>query len=286
MELVFRVAGLPVSVEVPESSQDLVRRAGKRYGRFLDVGGASGGPEAFVLRLDVAGGPLPAGAHPEWVDNPPLTATGDMSRMTVEGEGFGFEMDWEARQGRGTIPDALSHLDLAVRLALGVDLLRRGDCLLHAGAVTRDRFALAFVGPSGAGKSTIVRLAQNSGCVSLGDDLIAVRRTELATRIHGSPFWHGENRSAPAGGLFVLEQADEPALEWMHPTRAIPALIAAGGAPVDLPDVQRAFFDAAARVVRHVPTYRLAFRRDDSFWNVIDARPEFAFFRPKGRPPA
>jgi hypothetical protein len=282
--LSFDIAGKPVAVRLPDAGRDLAARAAGRYREFLSPGvmRGEGGAEPFGMELDVSPGPLPEGAHPEWVDNPALEADGDLSRMGIRGDGFELELDWERRTGRGRIPDALSHLDLAVRVALGVELLREGDTLLHAGAVVRDTWGLAFAGPSGAGKSTIVRLCRESGCRSLGDDLIAFRRHRLASRIHGSPFWQGENASAPGGGLFVLAQGDEPRVDWLHPSEAVAPVLAAGGAPVDLPEVQRAFFEAVSGIVRHVPAYRLTFRPDTSFWDAIDARPEFSFFRPGG----
>jgi hypothetical protein len=284
LTLSFAIAGVTVGVDLPAGAQGLAERAGARYRDFLREGPASGPPD-LRLRLGLAPGPLPEGVHPDWVANPSQVAEGDLSAMSLRGDGFELELDWERGTGHGTIPDALSHLDLAVRVALGVRLLRDGDCLLHAGAVVRDTWGLAFAGPSGAGKSTIVKLAGQSGCRSLGDDLIAFRRHELATRIHGSPFWHGAPESAPAGAVFVLEQADRPRLDWLHPSEAVAPILAAGGAPVDLPAVQRAFFEAVSGVVRHVPAYRLAFRPDESFWEVVDARPEFGFFRPPGLRP-
>jgi hypothetical protein len=284
LSLSFAMAGTTVRVRLPGAGEGLVERAAQRYRDFLTVGSDTAASD-LELRLALSGGPLPAGVHPEWVDNPPLAAEGDLSAMGVRGDGFELDFDWERGRGRGTIPDALSHLDLAVRIALGVQLLREGDCLLHAGAVVRDTWGLVFAGASGAGKSTIVRLAGETGCRSLGDDLIAFRRHRLATRIHGSPFWHGAPESAPAGAVFVLEQAEEPRVDWLHPSEAVAPVLAAGGAPVDLPAVQRAFFEAISRVVRHVPAYRLSFRPDTSFWEAIDARPEFAFFRPGGARP-
>ena len=96
-----------------------------------------------------------------------------LDRVELRGLGFEGFLDWGARRGECVVPAAQAHVDLFVRVALGVELLRRGGTLLHAAAVVRDDFGVAFSGPSGAGKSTVAEISRAAGLTVLSDEMIA-----------------------------------------------------------------------------------------------------------------
>ncbi|MBP7146087.1 MAG: hypothetical protein KBD01_00970 [Acidobacteria bacterium] len=275
--MVLDLAGYPIAVELPEG--DMAARAAERYRGFIAPPGA---PAAFRLAIRIDRAARPANFHPVHVDNPPVRSAGDLDSARVGGDGFDGELDWTAGAGRAVIPDSLAHLDLFVRIALGVALLRAGDTLLHASAVVRDHFAIAFAGPSGAGKSTIAAICAAGGLPVLADEMIAVHHAGLGTRVAGTPFWNGAPRSAPAGALMFLAHAPAPTLTRITADRALPRLLAAGGAPLGLPAVQQAFFAACAALLRRVPAYVLEFAPDPGFWAAVDRLPEFGYFRPRG----
>ncbi len=271
------IAGRAITIESDDES--LLARIDERYAGFL----AEGAPEGFTLAVTVDQQARVPGQHPVWVQNPEVGAQGDLDTLELRGEGFVGTLDLPGGSGHATIPDSLAHLDLFVRIALGVGLLREGETLLHAAAVLRDSFGVVFSGPSGAGKSTIAGLCRDDGLTVLADEMVVVRRSGLGVRVHGSPFWHGVDRSGPAGALFFLAHAKSPAIERVSPERALPELMRAGGAPVDLPAVQEAFFETLAGLLRRVPAYRLSFAPHSGFWAAVDALPEFHFFRPRAR---
>ncbi len=270
------VGGVPLRVVADRAS--LARRIAERYRGFDDE---TGGAPAFELALGVDAAASPPRLHPTWVDNPPIEATGTMERMRIAGAGFRGRLDWNEHRGSASIPDSLAHADLFIRIAAGVGLLRDGGTLLHAAAVVRDGFGLAFSGPSGAGKSTLADICRAGGLDVLADEMVAARPRGCGLRLIGTPFWSGKPRDTPFGGLFLLRKAAEPALERLPAARALPALLRAGGAPVDLRDVQHAFFRALSGLLRRVPAYELSFRPDASFWHAIDRQPEFSFWRPR-----
>ena len=273
-------------IELDLQGVDMTSRLGVRYGPFLSPGPPPDPATPFTFEIRIEGGARPPGVHPVFVDNPALRAEGTRDRARVVGDGFSAEFDWERGRGHGSVPDSLAHVDLLVRIALGVGLLRERGILLHASGVLRDRFGVVFSGPSGAGKSTIARLCREEGLEVLADEMLAFRVEGLGARFHGSPFWNGAPLSGPAGAVLFLEKSLRPNVEPLPPARALPRLLAAGGAPVDLADVQHAFFDACAAMLRRVPAYRLEFAPDPGFWQVLDRLPEFAYFRPHAAVPA
>ncbi len=273
------LAGTALRLTLPD--EDLATRVDERYEGFLVT--ETGARGALELDFEVDPDARPTGFHPVWVNNPQICASGDLSRARLEGEGFRGEIDWEQGRGTARIPDSLAHLDLVVRVALGVTLLRTGDTLLHAAAVLRDHWGLVFCGPSGAGKSTLADICREGGLEVLADEMVALRRQGAGLRIHGTPFWRGSLATGPAAAIFLLRQADQAQVERISAERALPEMLSAGGAPLDLPAVQEAFFAALAGLLRRVPAYRLSFAPNAGFWPSIDRLPEFAFFRPRPR---
>ncbi len=275
----LELADLRLRLRFPAHS--MLERVDERYeGFLLDEDDA---PAELELDFHIDPEARPEGFHPVWVRNPPIRSEGDMERALLRGEGFEGDMDWSRGRCRVRIPDALAYVDLAVRVALGVELLRRGDTLLHAAAVLRDRWGLIFSGPSGAGKSTIARICQESGLELLADEMVALRRYGAGLRTYGTAFWHGSRATGPAAAIFLLEQSERPSVTRIPADRALPAMLRAGGAPLDLPAVQEAFFHALGNLLRRVPAYRLAFAPDPGFWAAVDQLPEFSFFRPRPR---
>lgn len=272
---VIEIAGLRLALELPTAS--MTTRVLERYEGFLADLQESDADIELSFEIDAKAPRF----HPVWVENPAVRSRGDLMKAVIEGEAFEGEVDWSRGRGRARIPDSLSHVDLFVRIALGGRLLREGDTLLHAAAVRRDGWGMVFCGPSGAGKSTIADLCRERGLDVLADEMVVVRHSGAGVRIHGTPFWKGGAGGLPAGAIFLLEQAPAAEAAPLAPDRALSEILAAGGAPLDLPPVQQAFFDAVGGVLRRVPAYRLRFAKHPGFWAAIDRLPEFAFFRPR-----
>ncbi|UCF68256.1 MAG: hypothetical protein JSV80_02840 [Acidobacteriota bacterium] len=268
----------------------MAERIVQRYGAFVKEASppsAEADPPAFRLCVEIDAHRRPPGLHREWVANPRYRAEGDLDAVVIDGAEFSGELSWTAGSGRIVVPDSLAHVDLFVRVVLGVALLRRGDAtLIHAAGIVRHRWGLAFSGPSGAGKSTIAAICRREGLTVLADEMLVVRRDGAGTRLDGTPLWHGCRTSAPAAAIFVLEQADGPAVERLSPADALAPLMRAGGAPLELPTIQQAFFEALAAVLRRVPAYRLRFAPDGGFFAAIDRLSEFSFWRARPATPA
>lgn len=284
-QMILDIAQWPIELA---ADARLHGRLAERYGPFLVAAAPDGTVPRFRLSLEVDDAADRPGLHPTFVANPPVQAAGSLDAVTLSGDGLRARLDWNAGEGRARVPDSMAHVDLSIRVALGVGLLREGATLLHASGVLRDRFGIAFSGASGAGKSTVAALCRAGGLTVLADEMLAFRRTGAGHRFHGTPFWRGTTASGPCGALLFLVQAERHAVRHLPPGEALPRLLAAGGAPLAIPAVQEAFFASCAEILRRVPAYELRFTRDAGFWDVLDRLPEFAFFRPavptQGRP--
>ena len=156
----------------------------------------------------------------------------------------------------GTYP--LSEI-LATRL-----LTRTGAANLHASAAVFDGRAHLFVGHSGAGKTTISEIAIGEGAAVLSDDRTIVAVREGRGIAWGTP-WHGtgrrsSSRTAPIGGLFLLQQASKESAVRLKPARAVKELFVRLINPRLTVDEADAALRTAEAVGATVPMWELSFR--------------------------
>ena len=152
-------------------------------------------------------------------------------------------------------------------------ILGRGGLLLHAAGVVRGGRAYVFFGPSGSGKTTITHLSPRD--LVLSDDLTLVVHEAGEFRATGIPFGMAHHHvpdssgSFPIAALARLVQSPEVRRERLTGGRALAEIASClpfvnheGGEPAMA-------LEAAGRLLRAVPAWRLFFRKDDSFWKVL-----------------
>jgi len=155
-------------------------------------------------------------------------------------------------------------------------VLEEGGLLLHAATVVRAGRAYVFFGPSGAGKTTVTRLSATDTVLS--DDMTLVLPGPRGFEAVGIPFGMAhhhvpDTREAfPIAGLHRLVQS--PAVERTAMSGAAALAELTTCLPYVCEDREEAArsLDIAGRLLAAVPVWRLFFRKDDSFWNVIQER--------------
>lgn len=155
-------------------------------------------------------------------------------------------------------------------------VLEAGGLLLHAATVVRAGRAYVFFGPSGAGKTTVTRLSSRDTVLS--DDMTLVLPGPGGFEAVGIPFGMAhhhvpDTREAfPIAGLHRLVQS--PAVERTALSGAAALAELTTCLPYVCEDREEASrsLDIAGRLLSRVPAWRLFFRKDDSFWNVIQER--------------
>jgi hypothetical protein len=165
-------------------------------------------------------------------------------------------------------------LDSLLRILLTMVLLPRRGFLLHAATVVRDGRAYVFIGRSGAGKSTVASLSP-SGTV-LTDEISLIRFTDRCWHAYGTPFWGefraaGQNQHYPIAGIYSLVQAKEDRIEPMTTKEILRAMLPCVLFFSSKPDANDVLLRLLLEAVGQIPCFRLHFRRDDGFWQVIAA---------------
>lgn len=160
-----------------------------------------------------------------------------------------------------------------LRVVYALLVFNAGGLLFHAAGIVRRERAFLFFGHSGSGKTTISRLSRDN--VVLNDDLVVLLPQGEGWRAYATPFWNPTqirptSNSAPVAGLFRLVQDKDVFLEAMGKGQAIAEMIAS--VPV-IPEDRSRGVELLARcgsLLEEVPSYRLHFLPDDSFWTVVD----------------
>jgi len=254
---------------------DLAGRLRERFGRFVTPG---------PTRDDV----LSVSVGREEVDyflKPPDRLTLNRILLRCDGErvrylGHQVAGWFDTRGGDGQLllsrgdyerPEAA--VENYLRAAVAWRAAERGGALIHAASAVLDGRAYLFYGPSGAGKSTLSEFNRRARVIS--DDLTLALPGEEGLELVGSPF-----RGTYTGGEQVLGRfplaagfrlVQAPAAE----VRPAPRILVFSELVGNLPFVAEAFerrpdlFAMIDRAFRAVPLARLAFRKDDDYWDAI-----------------
>jgi hypothetical protein len=164
-------------------------------------------------------------------------------------------------------------LENFLRVLTASFVLERGGFLLHGAAVVRGGRAHVFFGPSGSGKTTVTHLSPYDTVLS--DDLTLVIRGERGYEAAGIPFGMAHHRipdtrgSFPIASFYRLVKSQSVRRERLHGARAVAEI--AGSLPFVMEEKRQAAraIESVGCAIRDVPVYRLEFRRDDGFWDVV-----------------
>ncbi|MEM8932411.1 MAG: hypothetical protein AAGE94_14615 [Acidobacteriota bacterium] len=173
-----------------------------------------------------------------------------------------------------------SQIENFFRLVVAYRLLEAGGALLHSAGIAigdpNDEVGHLFFGHSGAGKTTISRLALDAGHTVLSDDMNAIapgadgrpwiERLPFAGDLCRTP---SPRRRYPLASLCRLRQGAN-AIDRLSSAHAIARLVAcAPFVNVDPHRVER-LTNNLETLARTVGVHRLTFRKDGSFWPLID----------------
>ena len=158
-----------------------------------------------------------------------------------------------------------------LRVVLAVQAFARGGMLFHTAGIVHGGQGYALFGVSGSGKTTAAHFSAPDAV--LNDDLVLLWPLADGWLMYATPFGkrRGDVRAAPLRALLRLIKAPDVALVPLSAGRALGELVAntpvLSADPLWLPE-------ALARweaLLSAVPVYALHFRRDATFWEVIDA---------------
>ncbi len=258
----LEIAGLRVAVacEQPPLHAALERR----YAAFRGEG-------APHFHLRVRAEPQPLRAHAQ-LD---VGLRWQPQGARFEAPGFRGHMDLRAGEGALAVASKapLEEVEYYLRILYALLAFRAGGALFHAAGVVRAGAAYLFFGPSGAGKTTAASLSRRGQV--LNDDLLLLMPSPRGWLAHATPFWNPtqvqpRRGRAPVRALLRLVQAPRVALQPLSGGRALAECMACFPVLTTHPRYAAELFRRAQSLLSAVPAYWLHFRKDDSFWSVLE----------------
>jgi hypothetical protein len=167
----------------------------------------------------------------------------------------------------------INDIDYFLRIIVAYGLFRLGGLLLHSAGIVRSDQAYIFFGHSGSGKSTVANYSAND--IILSDDLVGLLPTEKGIFALSTPFWNfggeiSKKCNAQVFGLFHLIQNTRVFIEPLRTSMAISEILS--NIPVLAMDesICDQLVDNIRNIIHKVQVYSLNFKRDDSFWGIVE----------------
>ena len=166
-------------------------------------------------------------------------------------------------------------IDYFLRSVIAFGLQQKGGYLLHSAGIVRHGKGHVFFGKSGSGKSTVATISSDNSVLS--DDLVGILPADNVVHAFSTPFWNPGWKKFPRekcllGGLYHLVQDNRVYLEPLRISMAISELLAS--IPIVPMDERlcQMLLPNILRTLAHCGVFNLHFRKDDSFWQVIEDR--------------
>jgi len=172
----------------------------------------------------------------------------------------------------------------AIYISASMALPLKGSIMLHGAGIRRQGIGHLFLGLSNDGKTTISRMSLPEEVIS--DDGIIVTKDEKELKLESAPIdqsvsYHNYSKGRIQGKTllsmgFFLEKDDKVYLERVPPSEACCIILKNHihyfryFSPRSLENT----FSLISELCRRVPFYRLHFRKDPTFWPVIDKEME------------
>ena len=161
-----------------------------------------------------------------------------------------------------------------MRVVYAHAIISRGGFLLHSAGLVRGGRAYLFFGPSGSGKTTVTTLTPEA--LILSDDLtMVVRMGDGEYRACSVPFRGlyaprpDSDSTWPVAGFFRLVQDTSDRLDPVDRSRAIGELVGSLPFVTERSEMAGDVIDVVAAATAAVPVFRLHFRKDRTFWDVV-----------------
>ena len=267
----------PLTIALEGLEEPLATALRARYGPYV---GDANDPVALAVDVtrDTTAYFIAPPTEPEF--NPVWIAC-DGSRVRYCGYAIAGWMDPQRGRGAivlgtGTHEPEIRAVENYLRCAVAWCAAERGGALVHGASAVRDGKAYLFFGESGAGKSTLAEVNRRATIVS--DDLsLLLPKDGGGLDLVGSPFRGTYEGGAPVLGRFPLAAAFRIVKAPQAAVRPARRAVVFGQLVGNLAFVAEAFgtrpdlFERVEHAFAGVPLHHLEFRKDDSYWDAIDA---------------
>lgn len=192
---------------------------------------------------------------------------------TLQAQGFKVRIDAETKCGEMITHPLAKAADVGyfLRVAVAMNAFTQGAMLFHAACIAHHDKGYLLFGISGSGKTTAAQLSDPDPV--LNDDLVLLWPDGEGWVVYSTPFGkrRGTCRVVHLQAALRLVQDEKVFLEPISKGRALTELVAntpiISADRVLLPELMTRW----TQFIDQVPVRALHFRKDSTFWEVIDA---------------
>lgn len=169
--------------------------------------------------------------------------------------------------------NSIAEIEYFIRAVYAILGFLHGGLLVHSAGIVHNGMTYLFFGHSGCGKTTVAKLSKDKNILS--DDLILVLPVDGEWIAYGTPFWNPgwgsvKPGNAPIHSIFRLIQGTTNNIEEINKSLALAEIISS--IPV-IPVIDiwvPELINRCLYMFKDINVYRLYFRKEPSFWGVID----------------
>jgi len=160
------------------------------------------------------------------------------------------------------------------RVLISLIAFKTNGLLIHSAGVVHNEKGYVFTGHSGSGKTTITYLSKDK--IVLNDDLLLIIPGNEDWLVYATPFSKDKSRSIfpspiKISGIFFLQQDYHVYIEEINLGEALAEFVANVPVINSSPKFSVQLLERSHNLLNTLPFYRLHFRKDDSFWSIIDS---------------
>jgi hypothetical protein len=166
-------------------------------------------------------------------------------------------------------------VDYFLRVVSAVLIFEAQGMMVHGAGILHEGKGFLFFGHSGSGKTTVSKSSFND--IVLNDDLVVLMPIDQGWKMYSTPFWNPTQIepkpvTAPLAAMYRLAQDKSVFITAFKPGQALAEIMA--NIPILTADTRRSklLMDRCMSLLRNVPTFKLHFLPDNSFWQMIDAQ--------------
>jgi hypothetical protein len=253
-----------IKVQLDCSRQDIAKALSLRYRQFL---ARPDDPARLNVRLLVEPSTIQSDL---WKSTPVYRD----DKISFQGQGYSGWIGLKDGEGFLELHSAypIEEIDYFLRIAYAWLSFKAGGMLFHAAGVRYLEWAFVFFGPSGAGKTTVAQLSADYEVMN--DDLLMLQFQDGKWWATSTPFTNPTQvapapGTAPLVGLYRLVQDQAVFLETMPAAEAIAAVLSCVPLIAAVPAFAPELLSRCSSLVRAIPVYRLHFRKEASFWELL-----------------
>lgn len=177
-------------------------------------------------------------------------------------------------KGRFNVAPYAETIDRIFKLVLSQVMIFESGLMLHSSGVIKNNRVWLFAGESGVGKTTVATQLHGLG-EPFSVDRVCIKKTDNVWQAYSTPFSDATMLSKsegpfPVQGIVFISQSENVSITQIVGMEAFMSLARNAYVNAKSKEIDKLLVDTMSCVVEEVPCYKMEFRKDETFWPILD----------------